>query len=78
VRKRTEDRFAPFVEYVSARLAEDPHLWGITLFDELLALGFTASYQTLTRQIRTRQLRPSVPIAAGRRTGERGHPASGR
>ena len=48
VRQRTEDPFAPFVAYVTARLVEDPHLWGITLFDELQALGFTASYQTLT------------------------------
>ena len=35
VRKRAEDPFAPFVEYVTARLVEDPHLWAITLFDEL-------------------------------------------
>ena len=53
VRKRAEDPFAPFVDYVTARLVEDPHLWAITLFDELEALGFTASYQTLPRQIRT-------------------------
>ena len=48
VRKRAGDPFAPFLEYLSARLVEDPHLWGITLFDELEALGFTAWYQTLT------------------------------
>jgi hypothetical protein len=59
VRKRATDPFAPFVEYVTARLVEDPHLWGITLFDELEALGFEASYQTLTRQIRDRKLRPA-------------------
>jgi transposase len=59
VRKRAGDPFAPFLEYVTARLVEDPHLWGITLFDELEALGFTASYQTLTRQIRARNLRPA-------------------
>ncbi len=59
VRKRADDPFAPFVDYVTARLVEDPHLWAITLFDELEALGFTASYQTLTRQIRARNLRPA-------------------
>ena len=58
VRKRALDPFAPFVEYVTARLTEDPHLWGITLFDELQPLGFDASYPTLTRQIRARRLRP--------------------
>ena len=67
VRQRTSDRFAPFVEYVTARLAEDPHLWGITLFDELQALGFEASYPTLTREIRARRLRP-VCADCGRAT----------
>jgi len=50
VRKRTTETFAPFQDYVTARLVEDPHLWAITLFDELETLGFTASYQTLTRE----------------------------
>ena len=31
----------PLVEYCWIRLAEDPHLWASTLFDEL---GFTGSY----------------------------------
>ena len=52
------DGFAVFTDYVSARLGEDPHLWATTLFDELLDLGFTGSYPTLTRQIRQRGLRP--------------------
>src|SRR5215213_8009271 len=45
VRARTEDPFAPFVDYVSARLGEDPHLWALTLFDEIQPLGFNQSYQ---------------------------------
>ena len=53
-----EDSFAPFVDYVSARLREDPHLWARTLCDELEGLGFTLSYPSLTRNIRTRGLRP--------------------
>ena len=67
VRQRATDPFAPFVEYVTARLVEDPHLWAITLCDELEPLGFTASYQTLTREIRARQLRP-VCVDCGRAT----------
>jgi transposase len=67
MRKRPGDPFTPFVEYVTARLAEDPHLWAVTLFDELEVLGFTGSYQTLTRQIRNRQLRP-VCTDCGRAT----------
>jgi transposase len=43
---------------VSARLVEDPHLWARTLFDELENLGFELSYQSLTRNIRSRRLRP--------------------
>lgn len=53
-----QDPFESFVDYVTARLTEDPHLWARTLCDELEALGYTASYQTLTRQIRQRNLRP--------------------
>jgi hypothetical protein len=51
------DAFAPFVDYVTARLQEDPHLWAVTLLDELQPLGFALSYPTLTRQIRDRGLR---------------------
>ena len=36
------DPFDPFVDYVTARLVEDPHLWARTLFDELEDLGFDA------------------------------------
>ena len=53
-----EDSFAPFVDYVSARLREDPHLWARTLLDELEGLGFALSYSSLTRNIRERGLRP--------------------
>jgi transposase len=52
------DAFERFAGYVAERLREDPHLWATTLFDELVELGFEASYQTLTRQIRARGLRP--------------------
>lgn len=60
VRRRTiADPFEPFAEYCSRRLAEDPHLWATTLFDEVLELGYAGSYPTFTRQLRTRSLRPS-------------------
>src|SRR5690606_3933194 len=45
-----EDRFERFVPYVTERLREDPHLWAMTLFDELVELGFHQSYPTLTCQ----------------------------
>jgi transposase len=60
VRERTApEPFEPFVAYVTARLTEDPHLWAITLYDELEPLGFRLSYQSLTRHIRERKLRPT-------------------
>ncbi|WP_344382970.1 Mu transposase domain-containing protein, partial [Georgenia ruanii] len=49
----------PFVEYCRRRLAEDPHLWSTTLFDEVVELGYAGSYPTFTRQLRTRALRPA-------------------
>ena len=50
--------FRPFAAYCKARLAEDPHLWATTLFDEVTALGYDRSYPTFTRQLRARGLRP--------------------
>lgn len=52
------DPFEVFAVYCAARLGEDPHLWASTLFDEVAELGFTGSYPTLTRQLRSRRLRP--------------------
>jgi len=53
------------VAYIGARLVEDPHLWALTLFDELQPLGFGLSYPSLTRQIRARNLRPVCPACVG-------------
>lgn len=54
------DPFERFVDYVTERLREDPHLWAQTLLDELRPLGFKGSYSTLTRQIRAFCVRDSV------------------
>ena len=60
-----EDPFEPFVGYVRARLREDPHLWALTLFDEVTDLGYDRSYPTFTRQIRNRDLRPHCEPCSG-------------
>src|SRR5205085_6752705 len=52
------DGFEPFTEYARQRLADDPDLWASALHDELLELGYDGSYPSLTRALRTRQLRP--------------------
>ncbi len=72
-----DDSFDRFVVYVRERLREDPHLWAMTLFDELVALGFEKSYPTLTRQIRARGLRPrceACSTAKGRPVAVIEHP----
>lgn len=59
VRERAEaDPFDRFESYVRQRLADDRHVWATTLFDEVAALGYWRSYQTFTRQLRDRALRP--------------------
>lgn len=58
-RRRSEPAvIEAFIEYCRIRLADDPHLWASTLFDELVELGFTGSYPSLTLAIRTLGLRP--------------------
>ncbi len=45
-KRHLPDPYEPFVEYVTARFAEDPHLGAQTLMDELKPLGFPLSYQS--------------------------------
>ena len=61
------DVFGPFAEYTRLRLADDPHLWASTLFDEVTGLGYPGSYPSFTRALRARRLRPHCePCAASR------------
>ena len=60
-----EDSFADYVDYVRARLAEDPHLWALVLYEEVVDLGYDKAYSTFTRQVRTRGLRPHCEPCAG-------------
>lgn len=56
--RTVSDPLAPFLGYLSQRLADDPHVWATTLFDEVEALGLTVSYPTFTRGLRAHRLRP--------------------
>ena len=70
--------FDPFVDYCRERLVEDPHVWAMTLFDEVIVLGFAQSYPTFTRQVRIRSLRPRCErcsAAKGRPVAIIDHPA---
>ncbi len=75
-RSAGEDPFARFEPYVAQRLKDDPHLQLRTLLRELEPLGFAGSYQTLTRDVRARSLRPHCERCAqakGRATTEIEH-----
>ncbi|MGH7319317.1 MAG: IS21 family transposase [Candidatus Rokuibacteriota bacterium] len=75
-RKSTQDPFDRFEPYARQRLADDPHLQVSTLLRELKTLGFSGSYQTFTRQVRARSLRPhceACSAAKGRATTEISH-----
>ena len=56
--RTTPGSFEVFAPYCAQRLGDDPQLWASALFDELTDLGYGGSYQTMTRQLRTRALRP--------------------
>jgi transposase len=78
VRRRVvEDPFDRFEPYVRQRLADDRHVWATTLFDEVTGLGYGRSYQTFTRQLRSRALRPHCEPCSGvkgRATADIDHP----
>ncbi len=72
------DPLAPFAAYVSARFADDPHIWASALFDEVVALGYRLSYVSFARQLRLAGLRPHCEACSGvsgRDTIEIAHPA---
>ncbi|HEX3219491.1 MAG TPA: IS21 family transposase [Umezawaea sp.] len=67
-----------FVGYCRQRLADDPHLWSTTLFDEVVELGYEGSYQALTAGVRRHELRPRCAACAAAKTRDRSvidHPA---
>jgi transposase len=77
-RRRSEpDPLDRFVPYLKLRFADDPHVWASALFDEVRVLGFELSYQSFTRGLRARGLRPHCEACAGvkgRATIEIEHP----
>ena len=63
------DPFEP-VRRLRPRAPErDPHLWAVTLFDEVAGLGYDRSYPTFTRQIRVRICGRTASRARPRRAG---------
>ena len=60
-RKRPPSCLEPYRDYLVARFADDHHVLASVLFRELADLGFDRSYQTLVRELRRLELRPSCP-----------------
>ncbi|WP_326607851.1 hypothetical protein [Streptomyces sp. NBC_01800] len=76
-RRQSADAFVQFLEYSRQRLADDPHLWASTLFDEVKALGYAGGYSTFTRALRRYQVRPHCEpchAASGRNVAVIAHP----
>src|SRR5665811_2261527 len=59
------DPLEPFVAYLAARFADDPHLWLTALFDEVVPLGYARSYPSLARGVRQHGLRPHCERCTG-------------
>ncbi len=57
-RRQAPDAFVPFLDYCRQRMADDPHLWATTLFDEVRELGYQGGYSTFTRALRRFEVRP--------------------
>lgn len=76
-RRSAPDAFNEYTPYLRARFAEDAHVWASALYDEVVALGFSLSYQSFTRGLRRHGLRPHCEACAGvkgRATIEIEHP----
>jgi hypothetical protein len=59
--------FELFVSYVRERLGEDPHVWATALYDEVVTLAFTLSYQSFTRGLHSHSLLPHCEACSGLR-----------
>ncbi len=58
-RQRPPSCLEPYRDYLVARFADDHHVLATVLHRELAALGFDRSYQTLVRELRRLELRPT-------------------
>jgi transposase len=61
VRKPVTKAVDPYVNYIEARLQDNPTLAGTVLLRELSELGYDGSYQTLARHLAS--VRPEVSVA---------------
>jgi transposase len=64
-RSAVPDPLEPYKDYLTARLADNAHIWASALFDEVVPLGYGGSYVSFARQLRLAKLRPQCEACAG-------------
>jgi transposase len=64
-RRSAADPLGPFIDYLAARFADDPHIWASALYDEVTRLGYGLSYVSFARGLRTQGLRPHCEACSG-------------
>lgn len=63
----------PFLDYCRRQLTGSPHLPAAVLYADVVTRGYSGSYSSFTRAIRTHRLRPDCP-SCGRGDGHAGSP----
>ena len=75
---QNNDIFIKYEPYIRSRFTDDPHIWATTLYNEIVGLGYSQSYQSFTYNIRNLSLRPHCEACSnvkGRDTIEIPHPS---
>jgi transposase len=66
-RERAPSCLEPYRPYIAARFADDPHLLGSVLHQELVVAGFERAYTTMIGELRRLELRPVCKVCRHRR-----------
>jgi transposase len=69
-RSSRPDPLQPYTPYLTARFADNAHIWASALYDEVVPLGYAESYVSFARQLRLARLRPHCEACAGVRGRE--------
>ena len=64
-RRSAPDPLGPFVAYLAARFADDPHIWASALYEEVTRLGCGLSCVSFARQLRGAGLGPHCQACTG-------------
>src|ERR1700737_1144248 len=51
-RSSKPDPLQPYTPYLTARFADNAHIWASALYDEVVPLGYAGSYVSFARQLR--------------------------